>query len=158
MFMRPRFVYFMTSMQLPDTDCQTLTRSNPTSSSSRFPHMVSHKFSSNNAPHSILAFELCSRLSRPSLRDRLVFQHPIYSTGELSRAYSKSLRFNWPFQDADILSYNPASQTWVLSELFERYSSDLSNWTMADDFFNGFVELRLDIPSNGETSGVMRYS
>jgi hypothetical protein len=94
-------------------------------------------------------------VSRPSLRDRLVFTHQIYSTGAFSKAYSLCLRFNWPFDDKDILVYNETYQTWGLSELFERYACDLSNWKMTDDFFDGLPEMSLDISWKGERSCIV---
>lgn len=140
-------------MLLPNNDYQTITRNNPTSSPDRLPYLVSYNVSLSMRVHFMrLLKPLTTVISRPSLRDRLVFTHQIYSTGAFSRAYSICLRFNWPFKDADILVYNQVSQSWGLSELFERYACDLSNWTMTDDFFDGFIEMSLDIPSKGERS------
>jgi hypothetical protein len=86
---------------------------------------------------------------RPGLRDRLVFTHERYtSNGDFSRAFCACLRFFWPFGDDDILTFDPVSQTYKLSPLFEKYASDAKNWTMNEAFFVNYPEMSDDIPAS----------
>jgi hypothetical protein len=87
---------------------------------------------------------------RPGLRDRLVFSHKRYTiTGDFSAAFCENLHFHWPFSNDEIMIFDPASQTFMLSPLFQEYAFDLKNWTMKEGFFEKYREMRYDIPSSG---------
>lgn len=48
----------------------------------------------------------------PGLRDRLVFNHETYTrSGDFSAAFCANLRFHWPFPEADIFTYDSATET-----------------------------------------------
>ncbi|KUJ07681.1 uncharacterized protein LY89DRAFT_691433 [Mollisia scopiformis] len=91
----------------------------------------------------------------PGLRDRLVFSHKHYtSTGDFSAAFCENLHFHWPFSDDDILIFDEEIQDYKFSPLFEKYAFDLKNWTMDDDFFEKFGEMRYDIPATKCENGL----
>jgi Domain of unknown function (DUF3425) len=84
---------------------------------------------------------------RPGLRDRLVFSYKRYiSTGDFSAAFIKNCHFHWPFSDDEISVFDPALQKHRISPLFEEFAFDLKNWTMDEEFFDKFVEMRHDMP------------
>lgn len=56
-------------------------------------------------------------------------------------AYLRRFRFAWPFSFEDTYKYNPRTDTYTPSPLFERYHRDLKFWTMDDAFFWEFPEL-----------------
>ena len=95
----------------------------------------------------------------PTLRDRLVSQHSsIFQTSTLSHVYSRYLRFDWPFAFEDAFFRDEATGYYYPSPLFERYHGDLSHWSVREEFYEQFPEMRRDIEGDrrrfGESLGV----
>ncbi|KAH7381579.1 hypothetical protein BKA66DRAFT_119699 [Pyrenochaeta sp. MPI-SDFR-AT-0127] len=82
----------------------------------------------------------------PTLRDRLVQNHSaIFRNGDLSRAYSQFVRFDWPFAFEDTFFYDNVTGSHYPSPLFERYHQDLKYWTVDLQFYEVFPEMMGDI-------------
>ena len=82
----------------------------------------------------------------PTLRDRLVQNHTtVFQTGELSRCYSRYVRFDWPFAFEDTFFHDERTNTHYPSPLFEHYHGDLKYWTVDPQFYEKFPEMRSDI-------------
>ena len=79
----------------------------------------------------------------------MVFSHKRYtSTGDFSASYVSNVRFHWPFSDNQIFTFDAENKVYRLSALFEKYASELNNWTMDEAFFETYAEMRHDIPSS----------
>ena len=90
----------------------------------------------------------------PTLRDRLVSQHSsIFQTSALSYVYSRYLRFDWPFAFEDAFFHDEATGYYYPSPLFERYHGDLSHWTVEEEFYEKFPEMRADIEGDRRRYG-----
>lgn len=86
---------------------------------------------------------------RPSLRDRLVFEHKKYtSTGDFSAAFVANFDFYWPYSDREIFAYNPVQNRYEVSKIFLEYAYNFKNWTMKPDFFKKFPEMQHDIAAS----------
>lgn len=102
---------------------------------------------------------LTKSISRPALRDRLVFEYQKYtSTGAFSKAFVENFNFYWPYPDRDIFVYDPANDGYEISPMFLRHAYEIRNWTMKPAFFKQFPEMQHDIPlfpgsSDGDVSG-----
>ncbi|KAF2802915.1 uncharacterized protein BDZ99DRAFT_548152 [Mytilinidion resinicola] len=82
----------------------------------------------------------------PTLRDRLVSTHStLFRSGDLSYCYSRYLKFDWPFSFDDTFFFNEAAGCYYPSPLFERYHRDLRFWTLGEEFFERFPEMRGDV-------------
>ena len=82
----------------------------------------------------------------PTLRDRLIDGHSeIFQNQDLSRNYSRHLRFDWPFSFEDAFFFDDLSLAFYPSPLFERYHRDLKYWTVNESFYERFPELMGDI-------------
>lgn len=82
----------------------------------------------------------------PTLRSRLVQNHAsIFQSGDLSKCYSKYLRFDWPFAFEDAFFFDDRKGMHYPSPLFERYHRDLKYWTVDPKFYQRFPEMMGDI-------------
>jgi len=82
----------------------------------------------------------------PTLRDRLVSQHSsIFQTSALSHVYKSFIKFDWPFAFNDAFFLDEATGQHHPNPLFERYHSDLRRWSVTEDFYEKFPEMRTDI-------------
>ncbi|KAF1934302.1 uncharacterized protein M421DRAFT_88290 [Didymella exigua CBS 183.55] len=82
----------------------------------------------------------------PTLRDRFVSQHSsIFQTSALSHVYGRYLKFDWPFAFEDAFFHDEATGYHYPSPLFERYHGDLRYWSVANEFYEKFPEMRADI-------------
>ncbi|KAL1649772.1 hypothetical protein SLS61_006149 [Didymella pomorum] len=82
----------------------------------------------------------------PTLRDRLVSQHSsIFQTSALSHVYSRYLKFDWPFAFEDAFFHDEVTDYYYPSPLFERYHGDLRHWSVREEFYEKFPEMRTDI-------------
>jgi hypothetical protein len=76
------------------------------------------------------------------LRDRLVRHHNYYfATSEFSVHYRQHFKFSWPFGFDETYRYEPATKTYRISPLFERYHRDMRCWSLEQVFFQKFPEL-----------------
>ncbi|KAF2626000.1 hypothetical protein BU25DRAFT_396170 [Macroventuria anomochaeta] len=90
----------------------------------------------------------------PTLRDRLLSQHSsIFQTSALSHVYSHYLRFDWPFAFEDAFFHDEATGHWYPSPLFERYHGDLRHWSVREEFYEKFPEMRTDIEGDQRRFG-----
>lgn len=101
----------------------------------------------------------------PGLRDRLVSHHahyfanptksrakrsssdfevkdPTAGIADFSVAYQHHFRFSWPFTFDDAYLYDPVTQEYSISPMFERYHSDLKYWGVEPVFFEKFPEFK----------------
>ena len=69
----------------------------------------------------------------------------IFQTQDMSHYYPQYLRFDWPFSFEDAFFFDEVTQAYYPSPLFERYHRDLKYWTIADQFYEKFPEMRGDI-------------
>jgi hypothetical protein len=84
---------------------------------------------------------------RPGFRDRLVEQHKrYYRTSDFTETYRYNFVFSWPFTFDDTYAYNPDTDTYSLSPVFERYHNDLKYWGMKSEFFEKYPEMGNEIP------------
>ena len=78
----------------------------------------------------------------PGLREHLVYQHNHYApNAEFSRRFCEDLRFNWPYADHEIFSFDAIRNRYTFSRRFKQSACDLKNWTMDQRFFETFQEL-----------------
>jgi hypothetical protein len=78
----------------------------------------------------------------PALRDRLVRHHNYYfATSEFSVHYRQHFKFSWPFSFDDTYRYDPSTNTYRISPLFERYHRDMRCWSLEKVCFEKFPEL-----------------
>lgn len=78
----------------------------------------------------------------PGLRDHLVFSHNRYApNAEFSHRFCEDLRFNWPYPDQDIFTFDAQRNSFAFSRKFKSAACDLANWTMDQRFFETFAEL-----------------
>lgn len=90
----------------------------------------------------------------PSLRMRFLAEHPTLSQNtDLARAYTRYLRFEWPFSFEDAFFLDDATGTYHPSPLFERYHRDLKYWKMDEAFYQRFPEMRADIEGDRSKYG-----
>lgn len=90
----------------------------------------------------------------PTLRDRLVSEHStIFQTSNLSHSYSHYLSFDWPFAFEDAFFYDDATACYYPSPLFERYHGDLRHWSVREEFYEKFPEMRGDIEGDQRRFG-----
>lgn len=90
----------------------------------------------------------------PTFRDRLVSEHSsIFQTSALSHAYSHYLRFDWPFAFDDAFFQDEGTGKFYPSPLFERFHGDLSHWTVSEEFYEKFPEMRTDIEGDRRKFG-----
>jgi hypothetical protein len=85
----------------------------------------------------------------PTIRSRLLNHHTtIFQTSagaDLSSCYSRFLRFDWPFAIEDAFFLDEDTGMHYPSPLFERYHGDLKYWSVDEQFFDTFPEMRGDI-------------
>ncbi|CAN9240972.1 unnamed protein product [Alternaria sp. RS040] len=85
----------------------------------------------------------------PTIRSRLLNHHTtIFQTSagaDLSSCYSRFLRFDWPFAFEDAFFLDEDTGMHYPSPLFERYHGDLKYWSVDEQFFDTFPEMRGDI-------------
>ena len=82
----------------------------------------------------------------PTLRDRLVSQHKsIFRTSALSHVYKSFIKFDWPFAFEDAFFHDEVTGQHRPNPLFERYHSDLRRWSVTEEFYAKFPEMRTDI-------------
>jgi len=55
------------------------------------------------------------------------------------------------------MTFDSASQTFMLSLQFQEYAFDLKNWTMEEGFFEKYREMRYDIPSSGSWGSLNEF-
>ena len=78
----------------------------------------------------------------PALRDRLVRHHNYYfATSEFSVHYRQHFKFSWPFGFDETYRYDPLTNKYQISPLFERYHRDVRCWSLEKVFFQKFPEL-----------------
>lgn len=88
----------------------------------------------------------------PTLRNRLLTEHSsIFKTSSLSRMFQRHFKFNWPYAAEDAFYLDEASGIYYPSPLFERYHSDLKYWTLDEEFYDGYPQLRSDIDGDRRT-------
>jgi hypothetical protein len=90
----------------------------------------------------------------PTIRSRLLNHHAtLFQTSagaDLSSCYSRFLRFDWPFSFEDAFFLDENTGTHYPSPLFEHYHGDLKYWSVDEQFFDTFPEMRGDIEGDKE--------
>ncbi|EOA85678.1 uncharacterized protein SETTUDRAFT_177747 [Exserohilum turcica Et28A] len=90
----------------------------------------------------------------PTLRSRFLAEHAtLGKNSELGRAYTRYLRFEWPFAFEDAFFLDNVSGTYRPSPLFERYHRDLKYWKMDEAFYHLFPQMRADIEGDRNNYG-----
>ncbi|KAG9187897.1 hypothetical protein G6011_05768 [Alternaria panax] len=111
----------------------------------KVPHWLRPSFSQSSTSHPV-ALDF---FAWPTFRSRLLHHHTTIfqtSTGAgLSSCYSRFLRFDWPFSFEDAFFLDEGTGTHYPSPLFERYHGDLKYWSVDEQFFDTFPEMRGDI-------------
>lgn len=59
--------------------------------------------------------------------------------------YSRYLKFDWPFAFEDAFVYDEATGYYYPNPLFERDHGDLGHWSVREEFYEKFPEMRTDI-------------
>lgn len=67
--------------------------------------------------------------------------------------YSRYLQFDWPFAFEDAFFFDEVTERWYPSPMFERYHKDLSCWSVREEFYERFPELRGDIEGDRRRFG-----
>jgi hypothetical protein len=90
----------------------------------------------------------------PTIRSRLLNHHAtLFQTSagaDLSSCYSRFLRFDWPFSFEDAFFLDENTGMHYPSPLFEHYHGDLKYWSVDEQFFDTFPEMRGDIEGDKE--------
>ncbi|CAN9288064.1 unnamed protein product [Alternaria alternata] len=111
----------------------------------KVPHWLRPSFSQSSTSHPI-ALDF---FAWPTIRSRLLNHHTtIFQTSagaDLSSCYSRFLRFDWPFAFEDAFFLDEDTGMHYPSPLFERYHGDLKYWSVDEQFFDTFPEMRGDI-------------
>lgn len=90
----------------------------------------------------------------PTLRDRLVSQHSsIFQTSALSHVYKSFIKFDWPFAFDDAFFRDEVTGQHRPTPLFESYHGDLRRWSVTEEFYAKFPEMRTDIEGDRRRFG-----
>jgi hypothetical protein len=124
-------------------------RANPTKKNlDAVPHWFRPRPSQERISHPLVV----DFLLWPGLRDQLVFEHNRYATNaEFSHRYCADLRFNWPYPDHEIFTFDTNRNSYTFSQRFKQSACDLKNWTMDAKFFETFEEMIGNVPMSRDT-------
>lgn len=90
---------------------------------------------------------LLTCLSRPGLRERLMFSPHAYCSNAFWRLHNTHLKILWQYDFRDCYTVNRHNGKYHLSKAFEERIGDINAWTMQAEFFKQWPELYGDIPS-----------
>ncbi|RVX66929.1 hypothetical protein B0A52_09053 [Exophiala mesophila] len=71
----------------------------------------------------------------PQVRDWLINARITFVSEHESSAFADHLRFNWPYELRDVCRGHRETGLYSFSEGFDRAFNDLSNWTIASEFY-----------------------
>lgn len=84
----------------------------------------------------------------PGLRERFIFQQHKYCSNLFWQVFSGSLEMSWPYDFRDCFAQRWDTGIYQLTPLFQECIGDVSRWTMRNDLFTHFPDLRCDIPAS----------
>lgn len=84
----------------------------------------------------------------PGVRERFVFEQHKYCGNNFAQPFELSLEIMWPYDFRDCFAQRWDTGRYELSTNFREAISDISKWTMRQDFFQRFPDLRCDIPAS----------
>ena len=84
----------------------------------------------------------------PGLRERFIFQQHKYCSNLFWQVFSGSLEMSWPYDFRDCFAQRWDTGVYQLTPLFQECIGDVSRWTMRNDLFTHFPDLRCDIPGS----------
>lgn len=84
----------------------------------------------------------------PGLRERFIFQQHNYCSNLFWQLFSTSFEMAWPYDFRDCFAQRWDTGAYQLTPLFADCLSDISRWTMRQDIFVKFPDLRCDIPAS----------
>jgi hypothetical protein len=90
----------------------------------------------------------------PGLRERFIFQQHKYCSNLFWQLFSNSLEMAWPYDFRDCFAQRWDTGVYQLTPLFTECLSDISRWTMRQDLFMKFPDLRCDIPASAVGCGL----
>ena len=83
----------------------------------------------------------------PGLRERFVFEQHKYCSNLFWQLFTNCLTIAWPYDFRDCFAQRMDTGGYEISPLFQECISDVSRWTMKQEIFNTFPDLRCDIPA-----------
>lgn len=88
-----------------------------------------------------------SLLSRPGVRERFVFHPHRYCSNKFWLIFANSFRILWPYEFRDCYTRSTHTGRYTISPTFQSRISDIRAFTMCEDLFQVWPELRADIPA-----------
>ncbi|KAH7014165.1 uncharacterized protein B0I36DRAFT_436248 [Microdochium trichocladiopsis] len=89
----------------------------------------------------------------PGVRERFVFHPHRYCSNKFWSTFTKSFRILWPYEFRDCYTRSTQTGRYNISPTFQGRINDLRAFTMGEDMFQIWPELRSDIPAF-ETMGM----
>ena len=84
----------------------------------------------------------------PGLRERFIFQQHKYCSNLFWQLFSGSIEMSWAYDFRDCFAQRWDTGVYQMTPMFHECISDISRWTMRNDLFTQFPDLRCDIPAS----------
>lgn len=94
-------------------------------------------------------------INRPGLRERLVLSNCEILTDEFFKSFGSCYRLVWPYPISHAYVIDAASGLYAFSQTFQTHVRDIKMWTMSDEFFQMYPQLRDDISPESCGSSVL---
>jgi hypothetical protein len=94
-------------------------------------------------------------IRRPGLRERLVLSNCEILTDPFFKTFGTCFRLIWPYPISYAYEFDAAGGLYSFTQAFQMHIREIKMWTMCEEFFQSYPQLRDDISADPCGSSVL---